>query len=348
MPPALNVNIKFLTGSIKAYHMRRKKEREMPQNTSEHILVVGSLNMDQVIGIPRLPIWGETLAGAGDLRLVPGGKGANQAVAMARLGGSVAMAGRVGNDPFGVQLRQSLLDDGINVDLVMREPEGASGVALIFLSPQGENAIILSPGANGRVGQDAEQQQRILEALDHVGVLVLQLEIPIEVVQLYIREAHQRGVQVVLNLAPAQPLPLEILRQVSLLILNESEISLLSGQNVESPEDAHRAASTLHQQGIETVVVTLGARGALLVTSVQGQERYFYQEALKVQVVDTTAAGDCFVGALVVALAEGQEPQDALRFAVTASALKVTRFGAQPGLPHRDEVRAFASHLDTK
>jgi ribokinase len=312
---------------------------EMPQD----ILVVGSLNMDQVIGIPRLPIMGETLTGAGDLRLVPGGKGANQAVAMARLGGSVAMAGRVGNDPFGIQLRQGLLDDGINVELVVSDGQSASGVALIFLSPQGENAIILSPGANGRVGQDAEQQRQILAALDHVRMLVLQLEIPLEVVQFYIREAHARGVQVVLNLAPAQPLPLEILRQLSLLILNESEISLLTGQNVDSVEEAHKAASALLQQGIQTVVVTLGARGALLVTTVQGQERFYYQEALKVQVVDTTAAGDCFVGALVVALIEGQEPQEALRFAVTASALKVTRFGAQPGLPHRDEVLAFSS-----
>jgi ribokinase len=312
---------------------------EMPQD----ILVVGSLNMDQVIGIPRLPIMGETLTGAGDLRLVPGGKGANQAVAMARLGGSVAMAGRVGNDPFGIQLRQGLLDDGINVELVVSDGQSASGVALIFLSPQGENAIILSPGANGRVGQDAEQQRQILAALDHVRMLVLQLEIPLEVVQFYIREAHARGVQVVLNLAPAQPLPLEILRQLSLLILNESEISLLTGQNVDSVEEAHKAASALLQQGIQTVVVTLGARGALLVTTVQGQERSYYQEALKVQVVDTTAAGDCFVGALVVALIEGQEPQEALRFAVTASALKVTRFGAQPGLPHRDEVLAFSS-----
>ncbi|HTK11728.1 MAG TPA: ribokinase [Ktedonobacteraceae bacterium] len=311
----------------------------MPQD----ILVVGSLNMDQVIGIPRLPIMGETLTGAGDLRLVPGGKGANQAVAMARLGGSVAMAGRVGNDPFGIQLRQGLLDDGINVELVVSDGQSASGVALIFLSPQGENAIILSPGANGRVGQDAEQQRQILAALDHVRMLVLQLEIPLEVVQFYIREAHARGVQVVLNLAPAQPLPLEILRQLSLLILNESEISLLTGQNVDSVEEAHKAASALLQQGIQTVVVTLGARGALLVTTVQGQERFYYQEALKVQVVDTTAAGDCFVGALVVALIEGQEPQEALRFAVTASALKVTRFGAQPGLPHRDEVLAFSS-----
>ena len=316
---------------------------DMPQYGLEDILVAGSLNMDQVIGIPRLPIMGETLSGAGDLRLVPGGKGANQAVAMARLGGSVAMAGRVGNDPFGVQLRQSLLDDGINADLVVNDPESASGVALIFLSPQGENAIILSPGANGRVGQDEEQQQRILSALDHVRVLVLQLEIPMETVQFYIREAHQRGVRIVLNLAPAQPLPQEILRQISVLILNESEISLLSGQNVESLEEAHNAASALHQQGVEMVVVTLGARGALIVTSMEGQERHFYQEALKVQVVDTTAAGDCFAGALVVALTEGQEPQDALRFAVAASALKVTRFGAQPGLPCRDEVLAFAS-----
>jgi len=304
----------------------------------QDILVIGSLNMDQVISVPRLPMMGETLAGAGDLRLVPGGKGANQAVAMARLGGQVTMAGRVGNDPFGRQLVEGLVADGITADLVVSDTQSASGVAFIFLNAEGENAIIISPGANGQVGRDKEQQERILARLDKVRVLVLQLEIPLESVQTYIQEAHARGVQVVLNLAPAHTLPAEILRQISVLILNESEISLLSGRKVESQEEAYEAASALRSQGIETVVVTLGARGALLVTNIEGQEHSFYQEGLKVEVVDTTAAGDCFVGALVVALTEGQGPENALRFAVTASALKVTRFGAQPGLPRRDEI----------
>src|SRR5882724_2964182 len=232
----------------------------------QDILVIGSLNMDQVISVPRLPMMGETLAGAGDLRLVPGGKGANQAVAMARLGGQVTMAGRVGNDPFGRQLVEGLVADGITADLVVSDTQSASGVAFIFLNAEGENAIIISPGANGQVGRDKEQQERILARLDKVRVLVLQLEIPLESVQTYIQEAHARGVQVVLNLAPAHTLPAEILRQISVLILNESEISLLSGRKVESQEEAYEAASALRSQGIETVVVTLGARGALLVT----------------------------------------------------------------------------------
>jgi ribokinase len=305
---------------------------------SQAILVVGSLNMDQVLAVPRLPVMGETLAGAGDVRFISGGKGANQAVAIARMGGSVAMAGRVGQDSFGSQLREALEVDGINTDLLVSDTESASGIAFIFLNPEKENAILLSPGANARVGKDTEQHKRILEALDRTQILVLQLEIPLESVQTYIHEAYTRGVQVVFNLAPAQSLPLEILQQVSLLILNESEISLLTGRNVESLDEAREAALVLHRQGIQKVVVTLGARGALLVT---GEEQMFYQEAFQVQPVDTTAAGDCFVGALVVALAEEQGPQQALRFAVAASALKVSRFGAQSGIPQRDEVLHF-------
>jgi ribokinase len=306
------------------------------------ILVAGSLNMDQIVRVPRIPVLGETLLGAGSLKLVPGGKGANQAVAMARLGAPVAMAGRVGNDPFGERLLSSLRSDNVDTGLIVVDQEEASGVAFIFLAPDGNNAIVVAAGANMRVGQDSVQSSNIFEAIAQAQALVLQLEIPLETVILFIAAAHKGGVPVVLNLAPGQPLSKEVLRQLEVLIVNETEASLLSGQRVDSLEDAHIVATVLHEQGIPKVVLTLGSQGALLATSEgSGKTRIIYQSAPVVQVIDTTAAGDCFVGALTVALNEGQSPEDALRFAVYASALKVTKFGAQSGLPTRAEVDAF-------
>jgi len=305
------------------------------------ILVVGSLNMDQVVRVPRVPMRGETLLGAGSLKLIPGGKGANQAVAMARLGAQVSMAGRVGADPFGVRLVQALQADHVDTQLVFTDTEEASGVAFIFLTPDGDNSIIVASGANMRVGLDEVRFPKILAALRQAQALVLQMEIPPGTVQRLIAEGHSAGVPVILNLAPAHALPKETLQQVSALIVNETEATLLSGQRVESIQDARIVATVLHESGIPTVVMTLGSRGALLVTTdTAGQLHSVYQPAPKVQVIDTTAAGDCFVGAFTVAFTERQLPEDALRFAVHASALKVTRFGAQSGLPTREEVYA--------
>jgi ribokinase len=311
----------------------------------KRILVVGSLNMDQVVRVPHVPTLGETLLGAGSLRLIPGGKGANQAVAMARLGGSVTMAGRVGKDPFGTQLLQALQTATINTDLIVVEQEEVSGTAFIFLGPDGDNAIVVAPGTNAHMGQDNVQLAHIFEAIEHASAVVMQLEIPLETVQKVIVHAYKLGVPVILNLAPTQQLPRETLQRLSVLVVNETEAGLLSGQRVESVEDAKIVATVLLEYGIPTVVITLGSRGALLTTRDRpgGSIRSIYQEAPKVHVVDTTAAGDCFVGALTVALTEKQEPEQALCFAVYASALKVTRFGAQSGLPTREEVLAFKS-----
>ena len=307
-----------------------------------NILVVGSLNMDQVVRVPRLPDLGETLLGAGSLQLIPGGKGANQAVAMARLGASVSMAGRVGSDPFGERLLSALQTDGVNTDLIVVDPDEASGTAFIFLPPGGDNAIVVAAGANMRVGTDARQNASIAQALSQAQALVVQLEIPLETVITLTAAAHQAGVPVVLNLAPAQPLPREMLKQLHVLVVNETEASLLSGQKVESLDDARIVGGVLHEQGITNVVITLGSHGALLVTSDEhGKTSIVHCSAPNVQVVDTTAAGDCFVGALTVALMERQAPEEALRFAVYAGALKVTRFGAQSGLPTRAEVNTF-------
>jgi ribokinase len=311
----------------------------MPQGT---ILTVGSLNMDQIVHTPRIPVLGETLLGAGSLKLVPGGKGANQAVAMARLGASVAMAGRVGSDPFGAQLLKALQADGVDTQLVVVDAGEASGVAFIFLAPDGDNAIVVASGANMRVGADMQQMGTIYEAISQCPALVLQLEIPLETVKNLIGAGHQAGVPVILNLAPAQPLPWDTLRQLTALIVNETEASMLSGQRIDSLEDARIVANVLSGHGIPLVIITLGAQGALLASpGPTGETQIVHQPAPKVQVIDTTAGGDCFAGAFTVAYTEQQPLQDALRFAVYASALKVTKFGAQSGLPTRKEVEAF-------
>lgn len=306
------------------------------------ILTVGSLNMDQVVHVPRIPVLGETLLGAGSLKLVPGGKGANQAVAMARLGASVMMAGRIGSDPFGEQLLKALQDDAIDTHLVVVDAQEASGTAFIFLVLDGDNAIVVASGANMRVGADEQQLTHIYESIPQAAALVLQLEIPLETVKTMIAEGQKAGIPVVLNLAPAQPLPWDTLKQLTVLIVNETEASMLSGQRIDTLEDARIVATVLQQRGIPMVIVTLGAQGALLATPDNAGKTYcIHQPAPRVQVIDTTAGGDCFVGAFTVALTEQQSPADALRFAVYASALKVTRFGAQSGLPTRAEVDAF-------
>ena len=319
------------------------------------ILTVGSLNMDQIAQVARLPIQGETLLGNGSLRLVPGGKGANQAVAMARLGAQASLAGRIGQDAFGAQLLQALQTDGVQTTLLTVDEQEATGVALIFLLPQGDNAIVVVSGANGRVGEDEKQMQHILATLPHVQALILQLEIPLETVVKLVAAAHQIGIPVVLNLAPAHALPLETLRQLHVLVLNEVEASFLrdtlAGASAvspvpQTPQEASQLAVKLHERGIPRVVITLGAQGALLAHKDEaGESEVLRQEPPQMQVVDTTAAGDCFVGAFTVALLEGQPPAAALRFAVFASALKVTRPGAQSGLPYRAEVEHLLRSL---
>lgn len=306
------------------------------------ILVAGSLNMDEVVTVARPPVLGETLLGAGSLKLVPGGKGANQAVAMARLGAAVAMAGRVGTDPFGKQLIDALEVDQIDTRLIAIDQQEATGVAFIFLTPEGDNAIIVASGANMCVGKDQEQLAHIFKSIPQAQALVLQLEIPIETVKSLIAAGHSAGIPVVLNFAPAQALAWEILKQLDVLILNEIEAGFLSGMQIDDQEEAQIAATMIQQRGIQQVVITLGARGAVLAShDEEGIAQTYYQAAPGVQVIDTTAAGDCFVGAFTVAMSERKSPVETLRFAVYASALKVTKFGAQSGLPTRAEVEAF-------
>ncbi len=293
---------------------------------SARLAVVGSINMDLVVRAPRLPRLGETILGS-DFRTFPGGKGANQAVAIARMGGKVSMIGRVGQDGFGDALLETLERDQVDLTYIRRDPEAASGVALITVEEGGNNAIVVVPGANGRLSP--EDIWGAEEAIKQAQVLVLQLECPLETVAEAICVAQRHAVPVALNPAPAQPLPDELLRQIDVLIPNESELQLLSGE-----QEVEQAAQALLARGVKTLIITLGEQGSLVV---QRMERSAIP-AHPVKAVDTTAAGDAFVGAFAVAWAEGKSLIEAARWGNAAGALAVTRLGAQPSLPTRQEV----------
>ena len=298
------------------------------------IAVVGSLNMDLVVRAPHMPIPGETVIGS-DFRTIPGGKGANQAVAAARLGAEVTMIGRVGDDDFGRAQLRNLGELAIDTTHVTVDPEAATGIALITLDASGQNSIVLAPGANMRLTK--EDINAAQGAIIQSDVLVLQLESPLEVVTYAIDIAYAEGVKVILNPAPARPLPKETLARLDYLIPNESETALLTGIEVADINSAKEAAERLREEGVGTVILTLGARGAFLVSA----EESVHVPGYSVEVVDTTAAGDAFVGGLAMALAQGQNLAKAVRYANAAGALAVTRLGAQPSLPTHQEVEEF-------
>lgn len=303
---------------------------------ANRIVVVGSSNTDMIIQMPRIPRPGETILG-GRFSMAAGGKGANQAVAAARAGGSVTFIARVGSDMFGQKAIDGFVADGINVDHVIRDPQSPSGVALIFVADDGENSIGVASGANGRLSPaDVERAKDVFGSAD---VLVMQLETPIETVRTAAQIASARGVRVILNPAPAQRLGDDVLKCVSILTPNETEAELLTGIKVDDDNGAAQAAKALLAKGISTVLITLGARGAFVATRDGGA----VVPGFKVEPVDTTAAGDVFNGALAVALAEKKALEDAVRFANAAAALSVTKLGAQPSAPTRKEIDAFAA-----
>ncbi len=298
------------------------------------IVVVGSINMDLVTRAEKIPIPGETVIG-GDLQTFPGGKGANQAVAAARLGADVAMVGHVGNDVFAQQLRENLDADGVNHTYVT-EVEAASGVALIVVDAAGQNIIVVASGANGLLTPaDVEMAGAVIQSAD---VMLLQLEVPLETVQCAAQLAHDAGVRVILNPAPAQPLPASLLQLVNVLVPNESEAAVLSGVSVDDSEGLKLAAAKVQSFGVSTVILTLGARGTLLA---QDGKFTHYPPFEVVDVIDTTAAGDAFVGGLATAIAGGEPVEAAVPWGNAAGALAVTRAGAQPSLPTRQEVEAL-------
>ncbi len=295
------------------------------------ILVVGSSNTDMIIKVKRIPKPGETILG-GEFAMAAGGKGANQAVGAARAGGAVTFIARLGQDMFGDKALAGFIADGINVDHVVRDRTAPSGVALIFVAQNGENSIAVASGANSRLlPADLTNARR---AFQRSGVVVLQLETPLKTVAAAVKLAANAGARVILNPAPAQPLPNDLLRRVYLLTPNESEAQLLTGMPVNNETAAARAADALLARGVQNVIITLGARGAF----VAGKQARGLVPGFKVNPVDTTGAGDMFNGTLAVALSEGKSLLDAARFASAAAAISVTRLGAQTSAPTRKEI----------
>jgi ribokinase len=307
-----------------------------------NILVIGSLNADLVVRAPHFPQPGETISGE-DLQVIPGGKGANQAVAAARLGAKVSMLGRVGKDKFGDFLLDNLKSNQVDSKLVQREA-ASTGTAIIVVDSNGQNSIVLSPGANGKVSPADVEKDSFL----HHDLLLLQLEIPTPTVLSAAQRANQNNVRIILNPAPAKPLPDELIALADFLIPNETELSLLTGMDVNDIHSAEEAARLLLQRGVKNVIVTLGSKGALAVSDKQVTHIQTYP----VNVVDTTAAGDAFIGGFATKLVESasrhvnpQEQtsalQNAVRYGCACGALATTKFGAQPSLPTREEVENF-------
>ena len=301
-----------------------------------HIVVVGSLNMDLVVEVPTFPAPGETVLGK-NFATFPGGKGANQAVAAARLGARVSMIGRVGQDAFGDQLLASAQADGIDVTHVGRDVSAATGVAMIAVNEQGQNSIAVASGANFRLTADHVRQA--WSELEDVDLLVMPLETPLESIAAAVSLANESGVKVILNPAPARDLPPEILAGVDVLAPNEPETAQLTGMPVNTAEESRAAARKLLTLGVGNVVLTLGSRGALILDG--SNEQFMLVPARQVEVVDTTAAGDSFMGGLAVTLGEGRSLIEAARFANAVGALAVTRQGAQPSRPGRVEIDAI-------
>ena len=298
------------------------------------ILVIGSSNTDMVVKASRLPAPGETVIG-GDFLMNPGGKGANQAVAAARLGGAVTLVAKVGSDVFGQEAVAGFQREEINTSFVLTDARHPSGVALINVDANGENCITVAPGANAHLLPP--ETEAALQATPADTLVLLQLEIPLSTVQHVAQRAAQRGLRVILNPAPAQPLPPGLLDHLFLITPNETEAELLTGIRVTDLNTAEQAAQQLHQMGVANVVITLGAKGAFLFTDSQKQ----VVDSQPVTAVDTTAAGDCFNGALTVALAEGQSLAEAVAFGCRAASVSVTRLGAQASMPRRTEIDAI-------
>lgn len=298
------------------------------------ILVIGSSNMDLVVQVPRCPAAGETLFGS-SFTTNYGGKGANQAVAVARIGSGVTFMTKLGNDTFGQQMRQHFSEEGMDLTHILTDAESPTGTALITVEDKGENRIIVIPGANVRLTEN--DVESLSAEINSCRFVLTQLEIPLPTVLHIAEMTSAAGKQLILNPAPARPLPNSLLQKVFLITPNETEAEILTGIRVSDVESARRAALWFREKGVQQIVITIGSQGAFVFTDdFQGMV-----PAYKVKAIDTTAAGDVFNGALTVALSEGKTTADAARFGCAASALAVMRPGAQSSIPTRTEIDAF-------
>ena len=305
----------------------------MTDPMAKKIIVVGSTNMDMVVKTNHIPVPGETVL-AGSFFMNPGGKGANQAVAVARLGGDAVFISKMGNDIFGKQSAQLLNDEGINTFYILSDNDLPSGVALITVDQTGENSIVVASGANANL--HPADLENALEEIGRANIILMQLEIPIDTVFFVARYAAGNGVRVILNPAPARELSPELLSHIDIITPNKTEAEMLSGIKVTNIETAKKAAKAIHEKGVKDVVVTMGPLGAVIYQ----QDKIQVVPAQKMEAIDSTAAGDVFNGALAVALSEGKLLIDAVKFACEAAAISVTRMGAQSSIPYRNELIA--------
>lgn len=301
---------------------------------NHNILVVGSSNTDMVIKTNHLPRPGETVLG-GTFFMNPGGKGANQAVAIARLGGMVSFICKTGSDIFGHQSQQLFEEEGIDTSYIFSDPKNPSGVALITVDSHAENCIVVASGANANLlPSDLEKAE---EAIEQAELILMQLEIPMDTVEFVAETARKRNKRVILNPAPAQPLSAVLLSRLYMITPNETEAEMISGVKITDEVSAREAAQVIRKMGVENVIITLGSKGAL----VYSDHMVELVPAVQVEAIDTTAAGDVFNGALTVALSKGRDLKEAVGFACKASAISVTRVGAQSSAPYRNEVDIF-------
>ena len=311
-----------------------RETRNEKQIMDKKIIIVGSSNTDMVVSLSHLPKPGETVLG-GKFSTVPGGKGANQAVAAARAGGNITFITRVGDDNFGLEAVKGFVKDNINVDYIIKDTETPSGIAVISVDKEGRNSIAVASGANMKLSpDDIENVKDVISSADY---LIMQLEIPLKTVEKAAFIAKQNGVSVILNPAPAQVLHEELLKNVDILTPNEVEAESITGIEVDTIENAKKASEALYKKGVKIIIITLGSRGVY----VYSDDYKGIVEGFKVEAVDTTAAGDTFNGALSVALSEGKTIVDAAKFANAAAALSVMKPGAQPSTPKREDIDRF-------
>ena len=299
----------------------------------KNICVIGSLNMDLVVNVDTMPKPGQTIIGS-NFKEVPGGKGANQAVAMTRLNGNVSMIGKVGEDGFGQTLINSLKNDKVDTTYIQTS-KGATGVALITVDKNAQNSIVVSPGANFEVKEDDIDNN--IEAIKNSDIVVLQLETPLNTIKYALNKAKELNKYTILNPAPAVKLDDEIIKNVDLLTPNETELEIISGVSIETEEDIQKAAQIMIEKGVKELIVTLGSKGSLYIN----KEKSMFKKAYKVEAVDTTAAGDSYTGALAVALSQDKNIDDAMDFASKVGALSVLKEGAQSSLPTLEDVKNF-------